>query len=201
MIVLDAHKTRHEEPNYRVYQFAGAAHLRDIDAAEFGLADPEKANPADWMPFFRALFVAGDNWCDGIEPPPSIWLGAPNDPKIVRDANGNALVSYVGGQPVNTTAYRLPEVAVGENQYIPLDPPTDGPSSASSVCSRVDMSTSRTASPTTTTTSVRSHTLPENGGSEVSAVSGRLSSSARRDSRILDWTAPRPQGAKNKQNK
>jgi hypothetical protein len=120
-IALDACKTRHEEPNYRVYQFAGAAHLRDIDAAEFGLADPEKANPADWVPFFRALFVAGDNWCDGIEPPPSIWLGAPNDPEIVRDANGNAVVQFVGGQPMNTTAYRLPEVAVGENQYIPLD--------------------------------------------------------------------------------
>ena len=73
------------------------------------------------MPFLRALFVAGANWCDGIEPPPSIWLGAPNDPELVRDANGNALVRFVGGQPVITTAYRLPEVAVGENQYIPLD--------------------------------------------------------------------------------
>ena len=114
-----------EEPNYRVYQFAGAAHIRNVDVEEFGLADPEKANPAEWTPFFRALFVAGNNWCDGIEPPPSIWLGAPNDPTIARDANGNALVRYVGGQPVNTTAYRLPEVAVGENQYIPLDPSYD----------------------------------------------------------------------------
>jgi hypothetical protein len=122
VLVLDAHKTRHEEPNYRVYQFAGAAHIRDIDAAEFGLLDPEKANPADWVPFFRALFVAGYNWCDGIAPPPSIWLGAPNDPTITRDANGNALVKYVGGRPINTTAYRLPEVAVGENRYIPVDP-------------------------------------------------------------------------------
>jgi hypothetical protein len=26
---------------------------------------------------------------------------------------------------LNTTAYRLPEVAVGENQYIPLDPSYD----------------------------------------------------------------------------
>lgn len=125
MIALDAHKTRHEEPNYRVYQFAGAAHLRDVDAAEFGLADPEKANPADWVPFFRALFVAGNNWCDGIEPPPSIWLGAPNDARIVRDPNGNALVRYVGGLPVITNGYRLPEVAVGENRYIPLDPSYD----------------------------------------------------------------------------
>lgn len=125
VVALGAHKTRHEEPNYRVYQFAGAAHIRDIDAEEFGLADPERANPADWVPFFRALFVAGDNWCDGIKPPPSIWLGAPNDPAIVRDANGNALVQFVGGRAISTTAFRLPEVAVGENQYIPLDPSYD----------------------------------------------------------------------------
>ena len=125
VLALDAHKTRHEEPNYRVYQFAGAAHIRDIDAAEFGLADPEKANPAEWTPFFRALFVAGNNWSGGIEPPPSIWLGAPNDPAIARDAKGNALVRFVGGEPIDTTAFRLPEVAVGENQYIPLDPSYD----------------------------------------------------------------------------
>jgi hypothetical protein len=81
-ITADAYKTRHEESNYRVYQFAGAAHIRAIDAAEFGLVDPDKANPADWVPFFRALLVAGDKWCDGIQPPPSIWLGAPNDAKI-----------------------------------------------------------------------------------------------------------------------
>ena len=125
VVALGAHKTRHEEPNYRVYQFAGAAHLRNVDAAEFGLEDPGNANPADWVPFFRALFVAGYNWCDGIEPPPSLWLGAPNDPQIVRDDNGNALVRYVGGKAVNTTAYRLPEVAVGQNRYIPLDPSYD----------------------------------------------------------------------------
>ena len=124
-IASGAHLTRHEEPNYRVYQFAGASHIRDIDVVEFGLPDPQKANPADWVPFFRALFVAGDKWCDGIKPPLSIWLGAPNESEIARDAKGNALVRFVGGQPVNTTAYRLPEVAVGENQYIPLDPSYD----------------------------------------------------------------------------
>ncbi|MFO0830145.1 MAG: alpha/beta hydrolase domain-containing protein [Phycisphaerales bacterium] len=122
VLVLGAHNTRHEEPNYRVYQFAGAAHIRDIDVAVFGLPDPDEANPADWVPFFRALFVAGNRWCDGIAPPPSIWLGAPNDPEISRDANGNALVTHVAGQPVSTSAYRLPEVAVGENQYIPFAP-------------------------------------------------------------------------------
>ena len=121
VVLSKGHKTRHEEANYRSYEFAGASHIRNIDVEEFGLPDPEKANPAEWSPFIRALFVAGDNWCDGIAPPPTIWLGAPNDPAIVRDAKGNALVRYVGGQPVNTTAYRLPEVAVGENKYIPID--------------------------------------------------------------------------------
>lgn len=121
-VVFGGDRARHEEPNYRLYQIAGSAHIRNIDVVEFGLLDPEKANPAEWTPFVRALFVAGNKWCDGIAPPPSIWLGAWNDPKIVRDANGNALVRYVGTQPINTTAYRLPEVAVGENQYIPYDP-------------------------------------------------------------------------------
>lgn len=125
VVVGGAHKARHEEANYRDYEFAGASHIRDIDVVEFGLPDPETANPAEWTPFIRALFVAGDKWCDGILPPPSIWLGAPNDPTIVRDAKGNALVRYVGRQPVNTTAFRLPEVAVGENQYIPYAPSYD----------------------------------------------------------------------------
>lgn len=120
-----AEKARHEEPNYRSYEFAGTSHIRNIDVVEFGLSDPEKANPAEWTPFFRALFVAAYNWCDGIAPPPTIWLGAPNKPQITRDSKGNALVRYVGGKPVNTTEYRLPEVAVGKNQYIPLDPSYD----------------------------------------------------------------------------
>jgi hypothetical protein len=121
VILFDGHKTRHEEANYRCYEFAGTSHIRNIDVAEFGLPDPEKANPAEWSPFIRSLFVAADNWCDGIEPPATIWLGAPNDPQIVRDAKGNALVRFVGGEPVDTSEYRLPVVAVGENQYIPLD--------------------------------------------------------------------------------
>ena len=121
VILFKGHRSRHEEANYRTYQFAGAAHLRDVDVLEFGLPDPDRANPAEWTPFFRAMFVAGINWCDGITPPPTIWLGAPNDASIARDAKGNALVRFVGGLPVNTNDYRLPEVAVGENQYIPLD--------------------------------------------------------------------------------
>jgi hypothetical protein len=122
VLALGAHRTRRDGPAYRVYQFAGAAHLRDVDAAEFGLADASLANPADWVPFFRALFVAGDQWCDGIQPPPSLWLGAQGDARIARDANGNALVTHVGGQPVSTLGHRLPAVAVGENHYLALAP-------------------------------------------------------------------------------
>ena len=122
VVVSGAHRTRHEGPNYRCYQFAGAAHLRAVDALEFGLADPASANTADWTPFFRTLFVAGNRWCDGIQPPPSLWLGAPNDAQILRDQNGNALVTHVGGLPLPTLVYRLPAVAVGENQYIPFAP-------------------------------------------------------------------------------
>ena len=122
VVALAGHKTRHEEWNYRVYQFAGASHLRRIEATDFGLPSPQGANTADWLPFFRAMFVAADHWCDGIQPPPTLWLGAPNEAPIARDAKGNALVAYVGGQPVNSSEYRLPEVAVGENQYIPFDP-------------------------------------------------------------------------------
>jgi hypothetical protein len=113
---------RHIDANYRAYEFAGCAHVPGGYAGILGLPDPATANPAKWVPFIRALFVAGINWCDGIEPPPSIWLGTPKDTTIARDVKGNALVTFVGGQPVNTTGYRLPEVAVGENQYIALDP-------------------------------------------------------------------------------
>jgi hypothetical protein len=122
VLILGGAKARHEEPNYRCYEFAGAAHLRDLDAAEFGLPDPEAANPAEWTPFFRALFVAADQWVDGVPPPPTLWLGVPNDTRIARDANGNALVRVVGGLPYTGGAYRLPEVAVGQNTYIPIDP-------------------------------------------------------------------------------
>ena len=125
VVLLGAPKTRREGPSYRVYQFAGASHLRDLDAYEFGLAEPATANTADWVPFFRALFVAANDWCDGIQPPPSLWLGALNEAPIVRDADGNALVTHVGGLPTATTEYRLPCVAVGEAQYIPVAPAFD----------------------------------------------------------------------------
>lgn len=123
VVASGASKARHQEPNYRSYEIAGASHIRAIDCAEFGLVDPAGANPAEWTPFLRAMFVAGLRWCDGVSPPATLWLGAPNDAKIQRDANGNALVTHVGGVALATSGFlRLPEVAVGENRYIPYAP-------------------------------------------------------------------------------
>jgi hypothetical protein len=123
---FSAANARYDAPSHRAYEFAGGSHLRQMDLLAFGgLPDPEKANPADWFPFVRALFAAGYGWCDGIDPPPSIWLGKPRDPTIARDANGNALVRYVGGMPADTQGYRLPEVAVGQNRYLAYDPSYD----------------------------------------------------------------------------
>jgi hypothetical protein len=62
------------------------------------------------------MFVAANNWCDGIEPPPSLWLAAPNDSRIVRDAKGKRTRPLFRREAVETADYRLPEVAVGDNQ-------------------------------------------------------------------------------------
>jgi hypothetical protein len=116
---------RFEAANMRTYEFAGCSHFPLGQEGLEVLPSPQTANPAVWAPLIRGLFAAADAWCDGIEPPPSIWLGAPEDSTMVRDAKGNALVQYVGGEPVETTGYRLPEVAVGKNQYLALDPAFD----------------------------------------------------------------------------
>jgi hypothetical protein len=121
VIASNAARVRAETANLRVYEFAGCAHARQQDAILMQLPDAAKANPADWFCFIRTLFIAANKWCDGIEPPASIWLGAPRDNQITRDARGNALVRYVGGKSVTTDRFRLPEVAVGENQYIAYD--------------------------------------------------------------------------------
>src|SRR5262249_29708205 len=72
--VFSAADARHDDPNYRVYEFAGCSHLRAVDAALVGFPDPDRANPADWFPFARALFVSGYDWSNCTKPPPSIWL-------------------------------------------------------------------------------------------------------------------------------
>jgi hypothetical protein len=87
-----------------------------------GLPDVGAINPLDWTPFLRGLFVAGLQWCDCVEPPPSVRLGGHDDKTFARDAKGNALIRYVGVSPVSTTYYRHPEGAVGPGQYFGLYP-------------------------------------------------------------------------------
>jgi Alpha/beta hydrolase domain len=113
-IVSDAEQFRRAagDPDYRVYEVAGAAHL------------PWPTNPLDHFMVARALFTAGDRWVHtGIAPPPSTPIefdaNAGVDPvyadqglvtHIRRDADGNA----VGG-------VRLPDVEVGRAQFIAAD--------------------------------------------------------------------------------
>src|SRR5262249_33177055 len=122
VIASNAADVRTDADNLRVYEFAGCSHGRQVDAFTIGLPTPQKANPADFTPFLRALFIAANNWRNGVAPPPSIWMGAPGDSTIARDAKGNALIRFAGGGAVNSNGYRLPEVAVGKNCYIAVDP-------------------------------------------------------------------------------
>lgn len=97
------------EPDYRLYEVAGAAHL------------PAPTNPLDHLMIVRALFVRADEWVRwGVQPPPSTLIeedtsggidpvyGFPTG--IARDGDLNAL----GG-------VRLPDLAVGRAQFIASD--------------------------------------------------------------------------------
>jgi hypothetical protein len=115
VLEADAAAVRQETPIYREYEIAGAPHfpknllvLYENQDATIGIPDTDTADPLAWLPVTRALFSRLDRWAsEGQAPPASAWLGAPNDPAIARDANGNAL----GG-------IRLPDVAVGRGVYI-----------------------------------------------------------------------------------
>ena len=113
-IVSEAEQFRRaaNEPDYRVYEVAGAAHA------------PTPRNPLDHFMVARALFSAGDRWVrSGFAPPPSTLIGhdpvAGVDPVyselglvtgIERDADGNA----VGG-------VRLPDLELGRALFIAAD--------------------------------------------------------------------------------
>jgi hypothetical protein len=83
------------------------------------------ANPLDWNPVLRALFVAMGEWItNDTPPPPSMWLTPTvgearyGDASIKRDSVGNAL----GG-------IRLPDVEVGRGRFYgvsPDSPPAGG---------------------------------------------------------------------------
>ena len=97
------------DPNYRIYEVAGAPHLADDSPVAPGL----RTNPLDVAPTVRAAFIAGHRWVrHGFHPPrtrlldsaaageidPIYWM----ETGIARDANGNA----AGG-------VRYPDVANG----------------------------------------------------------------------------------------
>jgi hypothetical protein len=118
LIISDGEQFRKAagEPNYRVYEVAGADHL-----------PMEQDNPLDHSAVTRAVFIAGDRWVrSGTEPPPSMLLqSAPSgqvDPVydeetgIARDGDLNAL----GG-------VRLPALELGRAQFIASDPATSVP--------------------------------------------------------------------------
>jgi hypothetical protein len=96
------------DPNYRVYEVAGAPHFPQ-DVVVQGV----RLNPLDVLPLVRAAFVAGHQWVErGVSPPASRLLDTAGageiDPVymfetgIARDINGNA----AGG-------VRFPDVANG----------------------------------------------------------------------------------------
>jgi hypothetical protein len=100
-------------PNYRWYAVAGGPHVPDnLRTRTFFNSDPpppgpgfnppapskvEGTTPLDWVPFIKALFVAGDEWARSftqpavIQPPPSAVLKVVPGGLFARDVAGNAL--------------------------------------------------------------------------------------------------------------
>lgn len=112
----ELHRNAAAEPDYRIYEVSGSAHLPLF--GQFGIADllPFEANSLDWAPIARAAFMAGDAWVQqGIDPPPTVLLSESTginpvygfETGIARDLDGNAL----GG-------VRLPEVEIGQATFV-----------------------------------------------------------------------------------
>lgn len=104
------------EPDSRIYQVAGGAHLPITGA--LGIRDqlPFAANGLDWAPVVRAAFINADRWVRfGTQPPPDQLFASSDDidpvyeivTGIARDENQNAL----GG-------VRLPDVEAGRFSYL-----------------------------------------------------------------------------------
>lgn len=117
LVLTDAEQFRTAigNPDYRVYEVAGAPHL----------PQPRPLNPLDHSPVVRAAFTAADDWVRvGAAPPPSEVLeSAPagqidpiygEETGIARDENLNAL----GG-------IRFPDLAIGRAQFIAVAPSLD----------------------------------------------------------------------------
>lgn len=117
LVLTDAEQFRTSigNPDYRIYEVAGAAHL----------PQPRPLNPLDHSPVVRAAFAAADDWVrGGASPPPSQVLeSAPagqidpiygEETGIARDENLNAL----GG-------IRFPDLAIGRARFIAAAPSLD----------------------------------------------------------------------------
>lgn len=100
------------QPNYRVYEIAGGAHVP---------APLYDTTGVMWLPILRALFVAGDQWVtEGMAPPTSTFIEVvPTDESdpvydiptgIQRDENLNAL----GG-------IHMPDLVLGRAQFVAAD--------------------------------------------------------------------------------
>ncbi|HEX8139663.1 MAG TPA: alpha/beta hydrolase domain-containing protein [Pyrinomonadaceae bacterium] len=97
-------------PNHRVYVVTGAPHIPDAKTTRSVPTPVSVAGttPIDWIPFLKAIFVAGDRWCTAnIEPPPSTRpLVAPYG-GIARDSKGNG----IGG-------LQHPALKLGEARFV-----------------------------------------------------------------------------------
>ena len=105
-------------PQYRWYGIPGAAHIPDSVLGRLSFPDPPPqgspapsiagTSPLNWLPFLRALFVAGDRWARNVAPPPaSTTIKVNARGEIARDARCNAL----GG-------IRHPALEAGEATFV-----------------------------------------------------------------------------------
>ena len=100
---------------YRHFMVAGSPHVPDsLCPGHFS----NNTTPAGWQPALRAHFLQGHAWVtNGIAPPVSTRLATTTTlgvTNIARDANGNALLVDIAGQP----APRLPFVELGEATFV-----------------------------------------------------------------------------------
>ena len=88
-------------PQYRWYVVAGGPHVPDAALTRPSFPNPPRdatapaikgTSPINWLPFIRALFVAGDEWVrNRVQPPPSMTLKVTSDGLVLRADKGNAL--------------------------------------------------------------------------------------------------------------
>ena len=93
------HAERADDPNYRVYEIAGVSHIPS-SASDFREHGMPEQNPVDFGPAFRAALVNLEQWLNGKEPPPNVFIEISQETSkkldgvpiraAVRDADGNA---------------------------------------------------------------------------------------------------------------